>query len=84
MSNEQSNKYPKLMRFSNDNLSNQLSPSDENDLAELSSILDDLSFNPSNGCLICANALKNNDLIYLNRKGEIYHYSCYNNAIQEK
>lgn len=64
-----SNNYPKLLQYIEDK------PSD--DISEITSILDSFSFDPSMGCLICANSIKNGEKVYLNRKGEIYHQQCY-------
>ncbi len=80
-----SNLYPKLMRFSID-LPKKITSEEEcssDDISDITNILHNLSFDPSKGCLICDNPPLNNDLLYLNRKAEFYHYKCYIDAIRQ-
>jgi hypothetical protein len=65
--------YPKLICFTTEE-------KEIDEVNHLTNILDTFSFDPTKGCLICANAMKDGDVVYLNRKGEIYHQICYVNA----
>jgi len=70
-------KYPILVHFTDEDKKSSSDCTVEDDINEIMMGLDELTFDSSKGCLICANSIKEGDTVYLNRKGEVYHQRCY-------
>jgi hypothetical protein len=63
-------KYPMLMRYYDP-------VKVESPMDELVRDLNCFSLDPKSNCMICALPLKDNELIYMNRKADIYHKACF-------